>query len=96
MTPDSQKTRYLQKTKKMKFLIFFLFFFQYGLYSTFAGSFVYVFLGTVKEVSIGPTSLMALLTFEFTRDLPYEFIILLTFLAGCVEFLMGIMRLGKL
>lgn len=59
------------------------------------GSFMYVFFGTIKEVSIGPTSLMALLTFEFTKDHPFEFIVLLTFMAGCVELLMGILRFGK-
>lgn len=56
---------------------------------------MYVFFGTIKEVSIGPTSLMALLTFEFTKDHPFEFIVLLTFMAGCVELLMGILRFGK-
>lgn len=69
---------------------------QYGLYSAFMGSFVYTIFGTIKEVSIGPTSLMALLTFQFTQDLPVEFVILLSFLAGCVEFLMGILNMGFL
>ncbi|KAI4503512.1 hypothetical protein M0802_001734 [Mischocyttarus mexicanus] len=62
---------------------------QYGLYSAFLGSFVYVLLGTTKEVSIGPTSLMSLLVLEYTRDMPTDFVILLTFLAGCVELAMG-------
>lgn len=69
---------------------------QYGLYSTFMGSFLYVIFGTIKEVSIGPTSLMALLTFEFTKDHPFEFIVLLTFMAGCVELLMGLLSFGFL
>lgn len=69
---------------------------QYGLYSAFMGSFVYVVFGTIKEVSIGPTSLMALLAVEYTQDLPVEFMILLAFLAGCVEFIMGLLNLGKL
>ncbi|XP_025835903.1 sodium-independent sulfate anion transporter-like [Agrilus planipennis] len=69
---------------------------QYGLYSAFIGSFIYVFFGTIKEVSIGPTSLMALLTLSVCRDLPIEFVILLCFLSGCVELIMGILRLGFL
>lgn len=67
---------------------------QYGLYSAFMGSIIYVFFGTIKEVSIGPTSLMSLLAVSYTHDLPVEFIILLAFLAGCVEFIMGVLKLG--
>ncbi|XP_034939348.1 sodium-independent sulfate anion transporter-like [Chelonus insularis] len=69
---------------------------QYGLYSSFLGGFIYVFFGTIKEVSIGATSLMALVTIEYTRDMPIDFIVLLCFLAGCVEFMMGLMNLGFL
>lgn len=67
---------------------------QYGLYSSFLGTLIYVFFGTIKEVSIGPTSLMALLTLQYTLDKPVEFVILLTFLVGIVEMVMGIFRLG--
>ncbi|XP_063825329.1 sodium-independent sulfate anion transporter [Ostrinia nubilalis] len=67
---------------------------QYGLYTSFVGTILYMFLGTVKEVSIGPTSLMALLTLQATRGLPVEFVVLLAFLAGCVVLLMGLLRLG--
>ncbi|XP_050345918.1 sodium-independent sulfate anion transporter-like [Nymphalis io] len=69
---------------------------QYGLYSAFVGTMLYVMLGTVKEVSIGPTSLMALLTLQACRDLPIDFVVLLTFLSGCIVLLMGILRLGFL
>ncbi|KAL0841641.1 hypothetical protein ABMA28_015293 [Loxostege sticticalis] len=67
---------------------------QYGLYSSFVGTILYMFLGTVKEVSIGPTSLMALLTLQTCRGLPVEYVVLLTFLSGCVVLLMGLLRLG--
>ncbi|CAO1390818.1 unnamed protein product [Diamesa tonsa] len=67
---------------------------QYGLYSAFMGSIVYVFFGTVKEVSIGTSSLMAILTLQFTIGKPIEYVILLTFLCGCVELLMGVFKLG--
>ncbi|KAL0108505.1 hypothetical protein PUN28_015208 [Cardiocondyla obscurior] len=69
---------------------------QYGLYSCFAGGFFYIIFGTIKEVSIGPSSLMSLLTLQYTRDMPQEFVILLCFLAGCIEFLMGVLNLGFL
>jgi solute carrier family 26 (sodium-independent sulfate anion transporter), member 11 len=59
------------------------------------GSLIYVFVGTVKEVSIGPTSLMALLTIQYTYGKPVEFVIILGFLSGCVELLMGLFKLGS-
>lgn len=69
---------------------------QYGLYSAFMGSLVYVLLGTVKEVSIGPTSLMSILTVSYTYEKPVEYVIIMTFVCGCVEFLMGVLKLGFL
>ncbi|XP_044575966.1 sodium-independent sulfate anion transporter-like isoform X2 [Cotesia glomerata] len=69
---------------------------QYGLYSSFLGGFIYLIFGTIKEVSIGATSLMSLVTVEYTRDMPVDFVILLCFLAGCTELLMGLMNLGFL
>lgn len=67
---------------------------QYGLYSCFMGGFIYVIFGTIKEVSMGPSSLMALITLEYTRNMPVDFVILLCFLAGCVELMMGMLNLG--
>lgn len=49
----------------------------------------------MKEVSIGPTSLMSLLTLQYTLDKPPQYAIVLTFLAGCIELLMGFLKLGK-
>lgn len=51
--------------------------------------------GTIKEVSIGPTAVMSLLTYEFTNGLGIEYIVLLTFLAGCIELIMGLLNLGE-
>ncbi|KOX79689.1 Sodium-independent sulfate anion transporter [Melipona quadrifasciata] len=42
---------------------------QYGLYSAFAGSFVYIIFGTCREVNIGPTALISLLTYTYARFL---------------------------
>jgi len=67
---------------------------QFGLYSAFLGSYLYVVFGTIKEVSIGPTAVMSLLTYEFTHGLGIEYIVLLTFLNGCIELIMGLLNLG--
>uniref|UniRef100_A0A182KH79 SLC26A/SulP transporter domain-containing protein n=1 Tax=Anopheles christyi TaxID=43041 RepID=A0A182KH79_9DIPT len=69
---------------------------QYGLYAAFMGSLVYVFCGTVREVSIGPTSLMSLLTLEYTAGRPVQYVIVLAFTSGLVELAMGAFRLGFL
>ncbi|XP_029039363.1 sodium-independent sulfate anion transporter-like [Osmia bicornis bicornis] len=68
---------------------------QYGLYSAFAGSFVYIIFGTCREVNIGPTALISLLTYTYARGIP-EYAILLCFLSGCVTIVLGILRLGFL
>ncbi|XP_075146844.1 sodium-independent sulfate anion transporter isoform X2 [Haematobia irritans] len=67
---------------------------EYGLYSAFIGSIIYVFFGTIPQVSIGPTSLMAIMVLQFCSGKPIQFVIVLAFLAGTVEFLMGALRLG--
>ncbi|CRK92432.1 CLUMA_CG005999, isoform B, partial [Clunio marinus] len=67
---------------------------EYGLYSAFMGSLVYVIFGTVREVSIGPTSLMSIITLSYTYEKPVEYVIIMTFICGCVEFLMGAFKLG--
>ncbi|XP_023164585.2 sodium-independent sulfate anion transporter isoform X1 [Drosophila hydei] len=67
---------------------------EYGLYSAFIGSIIYVFFGTIPQVSIGPTSLMAIMTLQFCADKPVQIVIVLAFLAGFVELLMGVFQLG--
>uniref|UniRef100_A0A2S2NGJ8 Sodium-independent sulfate anion transporter n=1 Tax=Schizaphis graminum TaxID=13262 RepID=A0A2S2NGJ8_SCHGA len=69
---------------------------QIGLYSALMGGFIYMTFGTVKQVSMGPTSLMALLTYEYTKNLTQEYVVLLTFMCGIVEMLMGLFKLGFL
>ncbi|XP_015436479.1 PREDICTED: sodium-independent sulfate anion transporter-like [Dufourea novaeangliae] len=68
---------------------------QYGLYSAFAGSFVYIVFGTCREVNIGPTALISLLTYTYARGIP-EYATLLCFLSGCVTIILGVLRLGFL
>ncbi|XP_072760618.1 sodium-independent sulfate anion transporter [Anoplolepis gracilipes] len=68
---------------------------QYGLYSAFVGSFIYIVFGTCREVNIGPTALISLLTWAYARGIP-EYTALLCFLSGCITIFLGILRLGFL
>ncbi|XP_069124023.1 sodium-independent sulfate anion transporter-like isoform X1 [Argopecten irradians] len=72
---------------------------QYGLYSAFMGCFVYCFLGTAKDITLGPTAIMSLMTAAFAYS-PVEndptYAIVLCLLCGCVQLLMGILNLGIL
>ncbi|PSN36843.1 Sodium-independent sulfate anion transporter [Blattella germanica] len=72
---------------------------QYGLYRSFLGCFLYILLGSCKDVPMGPTAIISLLTYQTVSHLdnvnkraPYA--VLLCFLVGCVELLMGILGLG--
>uniref|UniRef100_A0A336LZJ1 CSON006191 protein n=1 Tax=Culicoides sonorensis TaxID=179676 RepID=A0A336LZJ1_CULSO len=67
---------------------------EYGLYAAFIGAFIYVVFGSVKQVSIGPTSLMALLVLPLTAGKPIEYVFVLAFIAGCIELLLGICKMG--
>ncbi|XP_033609062.1 sodium-independent sulfate anion transporter isoform X4 [Cryptotermes secundus] len=69
---------------------------QYGLYSAFVGCFVYVVFGSCKDITIGPTALMALMTYQQVIGRNADFAILLCFLTGCVQLLMAILHLGVL
>ncbi|XP_053816399.1 sodium-independent sulfate anion transporter isoform X4 [Vidua chalybeata] len=68
---------------------------QYGLYSSFMGCFVYCFLGTAKDVTLGPTAIMSLLVSSYAFHQPV-YAVLLAFLSGCVQLAMGLLRLGFL
>ncbi|KAG9289939.1 hypothetical protein G9A89_010245 [Geosiphon pyriformis] len=78
---------------------------EYGLYSSFVGVGLYCLFATSKDVSIGPTSVMALLigqTIERVRPLTkpeikeYEIAATLTLFAGLLSGMIGIFRLGVL
>nr|XP_045015743.1 sodium-independent sulfate anion transporter isoform X2 [Jaculus jaculus] len=68
---------------------------QYGLYSAFMGCFVYFFLGTSRDVTLGPTAIMSLLVSFYTFHEP-AYAVLLAFLSGCIQLVMGLLRLGFL
>lgn len=84
---------------------------EYGLYSAFMGCFVYALLGTSKDITLGPTAIMSLMTAEFGSSkspcLKYDMdnaceardptlAILLTLLSGVIELTMGVLQLGIL
>ncbi|KAF4519538.1 hypothetical protein B566_EDAN009441 [Ephemera danica] len=69
---------------------------QYGLYSAFMGCFMYIIFGGCKDITIGPTALMSLMTYDQVRGRNQDFAVLLCFLTGCVQMLFGILNLGVL
>lgn len=96
--PYTTTTKYVIINKMLyqyNSLAFSPFCLQYGLYSGFIGCFVYFILGTRKEITIGPTAIMALLTHEYVQSTTPDYAVLLCFLTGCVILLCGILHLGK-
>lgn len=69
---------------------------EYGLYSSFVGCFVYTIFGSCKDSPVGPTAIAAILTRENIHDMGPQFAILLCFITGCVQLIMGVLQLGKL
>ncbi|XP_070071660.1 sodium-independent sulfate anion transporter isoform X1 [Drosophila takahashii] len=72
---------------------------QYGLYSAFVGGIIYVMLGSCRQVTIGPTALLALMTrrhtgFGLASGPAYA--ILLCLISGIVELGMAVLKLGAL
>lgn len=50
--------------------------------------------GSCKDITIGPTALMSLMTHEYVQGRNVDFAILLAFLSGCMQLLMAGLRLG--
>lgn len=72
---------------------------QYGLYSSFVGGIVYALLGSCRQVTIGPTALLALMTSRHTGfglDSGPAYGILLCLISGVVELAMAVLKLGAL
>ena len=55
---------------------------------------MYVIFGSCKDITVGPTAIMSLLTAEYASKDPV-FVILLTFLTGLIILLLGLLRLGE-
>lgn len=67
---------------------------EVGLYSAFMACFVYTIFGTCKNSAIGPTAISGLLARENNHGMGINGTVLLCFLSGCIEFLMGVLQLG--
>ena len=59
------------------------------------GCFVYCVFGSCKDITIGPTAIMALMTSMHAKHGP-EYAVLLSFLSGIIIFLCGLLQLGFL
>ncbi|CAK1552606.1 unnamed protein product [Leptosia nina] len=68
---------------------------EYGLYSGLVAGVVYTFFGSCKDITVGPTAIMAAIVAKFVAY-SSDFAILASFLAGIVELLMGVLNFGFL
>ncbi|XP_059472277.1 sodium-independent sulfate anion transporter-like isoform X2 [Neocloeon triangulifer] len=69
---------------------------QYGLYAAFMGCFVYIFFGSCKDITIGPTAISAMLVKPYVDKFGAQVAVLICFLSGCLIFLLGVCQLGFL
>ena len=62
------------------------------------GCFVYCLFGTSKDITLGPTAIMSLMTATFAaspKDKDPTYAIILALACGVVQFLMGFFHLGN-
>ena len=74
---------------------------QFGLYSAFMGCFMYCIFGSVKDITIGPTAIMAIMTGDVFKEGETKiygsfYADLLAFTSGILILLFGILKLGFL
>ncbi|XP_057371356.1 sodium-independent sulfate anion transporter-like isoform X2 [Daphnia carinata] len=67
---------------------------EFGLYTAFAGPFIYALLGSVSQITMGPTAVMALMTHQYVQLGGAPYAIILSFVSGCIELLAGLLNLG--
>lgn len=58
------------------------------------GCFVYTVLGSTRDITIGPTAIMSLLTHKYVASAGSDYAVLLAFLTGAIILLFGFLRLG--
>ncbi|KAL4122633.1 hypothetical protein QTP88_014923 [Uroleucon formosanum] len=66
----------------------------FGLYAACFGSVMYIIFGSVRQITIGPTSVVALLTFNYVHPKLPNTAVILCFVSGIVELVCGLFRLG--
>lgn len=59
------------------------------------GPFMYAIFGSCKDVNIGPTAILALMIQSSVENMGPDMAVLITFLAGCIIFILGLLHLGK-
>nr|XP_018904585.1 PREDICTED: sodium-independent sulfate anion transporter isoform X1 [Bemisia tabaci]XP_018904586.1 PREDICTED: sodium-independent sulfate anion transporter isoform X1 [Bemisia tabaci]XP_018904587.1 PREDICTED: sodium-independent sulfate anion transporter isoform X1 [Bemisia tabaci]XP_018904588.1 PREDICTED: sodium-independent sulfate anion transporter isoform X1 [Bemisia tabaci]XP_018904589.1 PREDICTED: sodium-independent sulfate anion transporter isoform X1 [Bemisia tabaci] len=67
---------------------------EYGLYGSFLGCIMYIFIGSCKDVPMGPTAIVSLLTYQVVKGAGPAYATLLCFLSGVIQLIMGISGLG--
>ncbi|GJJ73947.1 solute carrier family 26 (sodium-independent sulfate anion transporter), member 11 [Entomortierella parvispora] len=72
---------------------------QHGLYSAYIGALFYCFMGTSKDLTIGPTAVISLITGELVAQLtgklsPAEVAGISCLVVGLLTLIMGVLRLG--
>lgn len=55
---------------------------------------IYILFGSCKDVPMGPTAIVSLLTFQAVNGLDPEYAVLLCFVTGLIQLCMGIFGLG--
>lgn len=68
---------------------------EYGLYASLTAGFVYIFFGSCKDVTVGPTAIISTMTAKYA-SYSIDYAILAAFLTGASILLMGIFKLGFL
>ncbi|XP_052740071.1 uncharacterized protein LOC112053410 isoform X1 [Bicyclus anynana] len=68
---------------------------QVGLYSSIFPGLVYAVFGSCKDVTVGPTAILAALLAKYVARSP-DFAYLAAFLSGCLILLLGVLQLGFL
>ena len=58
------------------------------------GCFVYLLFGSSKDITVGPTAIMALMTAQYLKGAEPDYAVLLAFLSGIIILVLGILRLG--
>ena len=56
---------------------------------------MYAIFGSCKDITIGPTAIMSIMTAEHAAAGGITYVILITFLTGCIQLTMGILNLGN-
>lgn len=69
---------------------------QVGLYSAFLGPLMYIFFGTVKEISVGPNSVIALMINSYVSEGGVAYAVILAFLTGIIQLIIGLLNLGTI